>query len=176
MPDFLLDTQTIRYWFDDSSPFHETVRKTADALPAGSHVCVSVITLGEIEYGIALTPFGMGGRLDEYRRFVRDKLPRIVPVSGHTAEPYGRVRALLTERFPPPRGWSTKKCAEQLYDPLAAREFGFDENDLWLVAQAIERNLVLVSNDKMTRIREVLREIQPSVSIKNWSATKATDS
>ena len=176
MPDFLLDTQTIRYWFDDSSPFHETVRKTAAALPPGSHVCISVITLGEIEYGIAFNPVGMGGRLDEYRRFVRDKLPRIVPISRHTSEPYGRARALLTERFPPPGGWSKKRRAEQMYDPLAAGEFGFDENDLWLVAQAIERNLVLVSNDKMTRIRDVLQEIEPGVSIENWSIAEAADS
>lgn len=169
MPDFLLDTQTIRYWFDDSSPFHETVRKSAAALLPESHVCVSAITLGEIEHGMALNPAGMAGRLDEYRSFVRDMLPQIVPVSRHTAEPYGRVRAKLVDGFPPPGGWSKKKRAEQLYDPIAAHEFGFDENDLWLVAQAIERNLVLVTNDKMTRIREAVREIQPSISIENWS-------
>ncbi len=169
MPDFLLDTQTIRYWFDDSSPFHESVRNAAAVLPTESHVCVSAITLGEIEHGMALNPAGMGGRLDEYRSFVRDMLPQIVPVSRHTAEPYGRVRAKLVDRFPPPGGWSKKKRAEQLYDPIAAREFGFDENDLWLVAQAIEHNFVLVTNDKMTRIREAVREIQPSISIENWS-------
>ncbi|MCH8880886.1 MAG: PIN domain-containing protein [Planctomycetes bacterium] len=170
MADFLLDTMTICYWFDETSPFHKSVRRTADAISTfGSQVCVSVVTLGEIEYGRAANPGGMGGRLDEYSRFVRELLPRMLEVSKHTAEPYGRVRAKLVDRFPPPGGWSKKKRAEQLYDPIAAREFGFDENDLWLVAQAIERNLVLVTSDKMTHIKEAVREIQPSFAFENWA-------
>ena len=169
MPDFLLDTQTIRYWFDDLSPFHEAVRKSTAALPPESHVCISAITLGEIEHGITINAAGMGGRLDKYRRFIRDRLPRIVPVSRHTAEPYGWVRAKLADRFPPRGGWSKKKRAEQLYDPVAAREFGFDENDLWLVAQAVERNLVFVTNDRMARIREAVREVQPEFLFENWA-------
>ncbi len=162
---------TIRYWFDETSEFHDSVRRTADSIPTtGSQVCVSVVTLGEIEYGRAVNPGGMGGRLDEYSRFIRESLPRILEVSKHTAEPYGRVRAKLVHRFPPPGGWSNKKRAEQLYDPIAALEFGFDENDLWLVAQAIERNLVLVTNDRMKRIKEAVREIQPSFAFENWTA------
>ncbi len=170
MPDFLLDTQMIRYWFDCKSEFHLPVRKAAAALAPGSHVFVSTITLGEIEFGIQLNVAGMGGRLNEYADFVRKNLPLILPVSRHTTEPYGHVRAKLVHRFPPPGGWSKRKRAEQLYDPIAAREFGFDENDLWLVAQAIERNLVFVTNDKMAPIREAMREIQPTFSFVNWAA------
>ncbi len=168
MPDFLLDTMTIRYWFEPS-PFHKPVREAAEALSKGSHYWVSTITLGEIQYGYAANPAGMGDRLDEYIHFVRERLPLILEVSKHTAEPYGRVRAKLVDRFPPPAGWSSKKRAEQLYDPITACEFGFDENDLWLVAQAIERNLVLVTSDKMARIKEAVREIQPTFSFENWS-------
>lgn len=169
MPHFLLDTMTIRYWFDNTSPFHKPVREAAETLPKASHYWVSSITLGEIQYGCAANPAGMGGRLIECSRFVREKLPLIVEVSKHTAEPYGQVRAKLVDRFPPPGGWSKKKRAEQLYDPIAASEFGIDENDLWLVAQAIERNLVLVTGDKMTRIKEAVREIQPSFAFENWA-------
>ena len=161
----------IDYWFDEASEFHDSVRRTADSRSAfGSHVCVSAITLGEIEYGRAVNPGGMGGRLNEYSRFVRESLPRILEVSKHTAEPYGRVRAKLVDRFPPPGGWSKKKRAEQLYDPIAAREFGFDENDLWLVAQAIERNLVLVTNDRMRRISQTVQEVAPNFVFENWAA------
>ena len=170
MPDFLLDTQTIRYWFDDSSPFHNAVRQATDALPAASHVCVSAITLGEIKFGVALNVAGMHGRLDDYWRFVRDKLPRILPVSRHTAEPYGAVRATLFERFAPKANRSKTRRAEQLVDPATGRELGIDENDLWLVAQAIERNLVLVTSDRMTRLRAALQDAQPGLSLENWAA------
>jgi len=56
-----------------------------------------------------------------------------------------------------------------LCDPVAARELGIEEKDLWLVAQAAERNLVLVTSDKMTRIRDAVREEYPDLRIEDWS-------
>ena len=170
MAEFLLDTMMIDYWFDGRSEFHDSVRRTADAIStSGSQVCVSVITLGEIEHGRAVNPGGMGGRLDEYSRFVRESLPRILEVSKHTAEPYGRVRAALFEKFAPNVRRGKGKRPEELVDPATSKELGIDENDLWLIAQAIERNLVLVTGDKMTRIKEAVREIQPSFAFENWA-------
>ena len=54
---------------------------------------------------------------------------------------------------------------EQLIDPVTSQELGIQENDLWIAAQALEYNLVLVTNDKMERIRDVCEELQ----IENWA-------
>lgn len=170
MRDFLLDTQMISYWFDDQSEFHERVRDAAAAIDANSHVCVSAITLGEIEYGRVVSGRVFSGRHNEYACFVREKLPRIVTVSQHTAEPYGRVRATLFEKFAPRAKRAKKRRAEELVDPSTGKELGIDENDLWLVAQALERNLVLVSNDRMTRITFAVREFHPDFSFENWAS------
>lgn len=52
------------------------------------------------------------------------------------------------------------------FDPVTAKELGIDENDLWIAAQSIEHNLILVSNDKMARIREVAG---PVLDVEDWT-------
>ena len=168
MQGYLLDTQTIRYWFDGKSGQFPAVEANAQRYAANSPLYVSVVTLGEIEYGHASNPDGAGARRDEFLRFLA-QLPQRLEVSRHTAEPYGRVRACLAQKFPPAGGWHKKKRAEQLYDPVTALALGIDENDLWLVAQAVERNLVLVSSDKMNRIREAVAEVYGSFRVEDWS-------
>ena len=56
-----------------------------------------------------------------------------------------------------------------MYDAIAARELGFDENDLWIVAQAVERNLVLVTSDKMNRIRDTVRSLYRELRFEDWT-------
>ena len=170
MPGYLLDTQTIRYWSDGQSGRFPVVQRAAEERRSKGPLYVSAITLGEFEYGHSAHPVDNGAARNEFTKFLRRELPQVLSISKHTAAPYGLIRAKLVDRFPPPGGWSKKKRAEQLSDPIAAREFGFDENDLWLVAQAIERNLVLVTNDRMRRISETVQEVAPNFVFENWAA------
>lgn len=101
---------------------------------------------------------------------MREELPQILPVSHHTTEPYGRIRAALFERFPPKDRRSKAKRAEEMCDPTTGRELGIDENDLWIVAQAAERNFVLVTHDKMDRIRKALEDIELGMRIEDWAS------
>lgn len=166
---YLLDTMTISHWFDGRSGRFPTVKSHADARAADSPLYISAITLGEIESGHAQNPVGAGAHRSLFIEFVDHRLPQILDVSKHTAEPYGNIRAYLVEKFAPKAGWSKKKKAEQLYDPIAGRELGIDENDLWIVAQAVERNLVLVTSDKMAPIREAVHEKYPTFRIEDWT-------
>jgi tRNA(fMet)-specific endonuclease VapC len=169
VPGYLLDTQTITYWFDGSSGKYPVVEAIVRVLPPESPMYVSAITLGEIEYGHAVNAAGAGVKRDAFLEFLRERLPQVLDVSRHTVEPYGRVRARLVERVPPPGGWSKKRRAEQMTDPLSGKVLGIDENDLWIVAQAIERNLVLVTNDKMTKIRDAVADLYPEFTVANWT-------
>jgi len=171
MPGYLLDTQTIRYWFDGKSGRFPVVEAAASQRAAHAPLYVSSITLGEIEYGHAANPAGAGTRRDDFLRFLRGQLPQVLEVSRHAAEPYGAIRAQLVSKFPPPGGWGKKKRMENIYEPVAARELGIDENDLWLVAQSIERNLVLVSSDKMRRISDAVTRVYPTFRVEDWSVT-----
>jgi predicted nucleic acid-binding protein len=161
----------IRYWFDGESGRFPAVKIAADARAADSRLYVSAITLGEIEFGHALNPPGEGATRDEFVAFLRQQPLLILKVSKHTAEPYGRIRARLATTFPPAGGWIRKIRAEQFYDPVAARELGIDENDLWIVAQAVERNLILVTSDKMTRIRGAVCELYSDFPFENWAGS-----
>ena len=93
-------------------------------------------------------------------------MPQILPITHHTANHYGTLRARLFNKFAPSAKKGKSQRPEQLRDPVSGRELGIQENDLWIAAQAIERNLVLVSNDKLARIREVVAE---ELSIKDWA-------
>ena len=170
MPGYLLDTMIITYWFNGESGKYPIVQAAAEKRRGNHPLYVSAITLGEIEYGHALNLTGAGPRRDEFARFVSETLPQVLDVDRHTTEPYGRIRAVLFEKFAPKSRRSKAKRAEELCDPTTGRELGIDENDVWIVAQAAERNLVLVTHDKLVRIRQALADLDPSVQIEDWAA------
>ena len=58
---------------------------------------------------------------------------------------------------------------EQLLDPITAKELEIQENDLWIAAQAIAHEMVLVTNDRMTRIRDVAKGAKQELRIQNWT-------
>ena len=169
MSGYLIDTQTITYWFDGESGRFPHVQQAAEARRGIGPLYVSVISLGEIRYGYACQAGSAGAKRDEFLKFLREELPQVLTIKKHTSEPYGQVRAALFERFAPHSRRGRKQRAEELIEPATGRELGIDENDLWLVAQAIERNLVLVTNDKMTHIREAVRAVYPDFTFDNWS-------
>ena len=156
MDGYLLDTNTVDYWFDPKRPEHPRVLARIGSLPAGTPLLISVISLGEIEYGHAAVSGGQTPVQANHMDFVRQHFPLALAILESTASCYGDLRARLFERFGP----ATRKQGlrpEQLRDPLTARELGFQENDLWIAAQAIEHNLVLATHDRMGRIQEVAR-------------------
>lgn len=166
---YLIDTQTLCYWIDSLDPRFSRISATIDSLPADAPLYMSTITLGEIRYGQQLDPSGVGPRRAAFEKSIQDLLPRFLEITRHTAEPYGRIRASLANRFAPKEGWNKKRRAEQMTDPLTGMYLGIDENDLWIVAQAVERRLVLVTADKMTRIRDAVRELFPDFQTENWT-------
>lgn len=169
---YLLDTNIISFWFDETRREHPAVQAAAEACRGDSPLYVSAISLGEIEYGHAVHPAGAGPRREAFVRFVSEELPQVLPVARHTAEPRGRIRSALFERFGPKSKKTKDVRVHELCDPTTGHELGIDENDLWIMAQAAERNLVLVTHDKMVRIREVLRDLEHSVQIQDWAADR----
>lgn len=143
----------LAYWFAEGRPEHEHVESRVRALPKGTPLFVSAITLGEIEYGHRVASRETLPVQERYVEFVREKLPHVLDVRPSTAAPYGELRALLFERYAP-SGKRSGLRPEQLVDPISSVELGIQENDLWIAAQAIEYNLVLVTHDKMAHLAE----------------------
>jgi tRNA(fMet)-specific endonuclease VapC len=149
---YLLDTNAVAHWYQQQPKLAAHV----NALDKEAQVRVSVITLGELEFGhnVSLQDRDQERR-DAFAKWV-DKTfphPRTVDVTRHTRDCYGKVRAAIFDKYPPLG--STENHPERCYDRVAASELGFDENDLWIVAQAIEHGLILITQDNMQRIKEL---------------------
>ncbi|HEX4952396.1 MAG TPA: PIN domain-containing protein [Thermoanaerobaculia bacterium] len=168
---YLLDTNVLRYWFDDGRPEHDAVTRRIASLPEASPLAISAITLGEVEYGHrALGSYGDPAEEAQFNDFISSRLPTVLNVGKHTRGPYGLLRALLFERFAPKDRRKKGLRPEELLDPTSGKELGIQENDLWIAAQALELNLVLVTNDKMQRLREVGTELR----IESWATPTRT--
>jgi len=168
MRDYLIDTNIWSYWFDTTKePFHSNVLNCINKIKQeDSHLWISVITWGEFEYGYNI----VAGRSLEtrFRQFVNSQSPIVYDVDKHVTEAYGKVRAALFERFAPGEKKKKVKRPEQLIDPVTAKELGIQENDLWIAAQALTRDMILVTNDKKL-IRPIVEVLGDELKIENWA-------
>lgn len=119
---------------------------------------VCPVTLAEIEYGLLVSPL-----VDNQRhKLVREAMASYVmlPIDRFTYEPYATIRARLFRRFAPQdrRGLRKAKYIEDLREHTTGKELGITENDLWIVAVAVQYDLRFATNDGgggMHRILEV---------------------
>ena len=144
MDGYLLDTNIVTYWFDTGRPQHARVAQHIQSLPQATPLRISAITLGEIEYGLALLLEDSTAWQGELRAFIAERLPMVLNIRKTTRLYYGSIRARLFEKYAPREKRRRRRRPEQLIDPVTSRELGIQENDLWLVAQALEFHLVLV--------------------------------
>ncbi len=80
-------------------------------------------------------------------------------ITAYTCEVYGEIKTALLNRWGRNADGSLKnvKYVDDLIEPTTGKELGIQENDLWIVSIAKERNLLFITNDKasgMTRVVE----------------------
>jgi predicted nucleic acid-binding protein len=175
--DYLLDTNILSYWYDTNCP--ESARVVAAVNKATqpdpttgytSRLFVSVITLGEMEYGHRVAQKPDVVKQADYARFVREQCPVALDVIPHVAEQYGQMRAWLFNNCGLSANKTKPKRAEQLVFPSHGGELGIDENDLWIAAQAMTHNLVFVSRDRRGNFGRVLQHFAPSLRVEDWAS------
>ena len=156
---FLLDTMIWAYLFDSKkySEEHANILEQLDNLPSDARLSISVISWGEIAVGF---PDSIQTR---HLEFIRSAKPSIITLDHHIAEEYGKLRGYISKKaLKRKKGLNPKDSV----DRFTWLEVGSLENDLWIAAQAISRNLTLVTNDAMERIRKVAGV---SLHIVNWA-------
>ena len=116
---------------------------------------MSSISWGEIEYG------WRSGAPDRLRDADRKLLTQFLPllVTRRTVEAYAEIKAKLFERYAPRVARGKRARVEQLIEPLSGHALGVQENDIWIAAQASERNLVLATGDRMQRIKAIIEGV-----------------
>ena len=156
---FLLDTNIWAYLFDPNKypEQHANIQERLKSLPSFARLSISVISWGEIAVGFP------GSIQTRHLEFIRSAKPSIITLDHHIAEEYGKLRGdIYTKALKRKKGLNPKDSV----DRFTWLEVGSLENDLWIAAQAISRNLTLVTNDTMDRIRKVAGE---SLHVDNWA-------
>jgi len=142
---YLLDANHVDAYHLEHPTFIERLRQ----VPADTLVRICTITLGEIEAGLRITTTTDQARRDDYAVFIINELPLAIEVGVATRFYYAEIIERIFRRHSPPHGKKTKTEPHLL-------SLGVDINDLWTFAVAWEHGLTLLTQDKMTCIREVV--------------------
>jgi predicted nucleic acid-binding protein len=182
--DYLLDTNIISFWYDTRCANHVKVENRVNAArkpdPTTGYVSrffISVVTLGEIEYGVRVSHVPDPVRQAEYEardaakiKFVKEQCPVALEITKYVAEQYGEMRAWLFNNCGPKAKKSKAKRAEEWVNQTTGKELGIGENDLWIAAHAKTHNLVFVTNDSGGNFSQVLKQFAPSLTVEDWTS------
>jgi len=168
MDGYLFDTNAVSPLWNARHPEHGTVKAFFSGV-SHSPVWLSIIALAEIEYGLKITPKMDIDSQNQVRREMSNH-PLILDIDKHTIGPYSDLRAELFKNYSPRdrRGRLTVKWPEDLIERMSAKELGVQENDIWIAAQAIQYNLILVTDDSMQRLAEVSENLDYPLRITKW--------
>ena len=120
----------------------------------------------EVEHGLKTAPKMDRTRQNDVRNEMA-KFPLVLDMDKHTVAPYSDLRTELFKKYSPKdrKGRLTAKRPENLFDRTSAKELGVQENDIWLASQAIQYNLILVTQDRMSRLVEVSNSLSEPLRI-----------
>jgi len=147
MAGYLFDTNIWSYAFEQSVFVTNRIQKLEK-----SQMYLSAVVWGEVIFGAKANP---RFNFDEYREFIYKDKPLILPIDEHVAEVFGALKAEIFENKSIRAMRSTAGRASLFKNPIPAKDMGVHENDLWLVAQALAYNLVLITSDRMHTILEL---------------------
>ncbi len=133
----------------DHAPTSQRLAAIGDSL-----VLLPVMSIAEIEFGMAESPKSCPQKNVSSCRSFFAQYPHL-PIDDGTVIPYSLIRAELWKLFAPPK----KKRPEDLLDKVTGKELGIDEPDLLIASVALEHNLILVTQDSMTRIKEASERV-----------------
>ena len=176
MRDYLLDTNIWEYWFNPArQPEHGRVLKRVSEIEeqceqakSTLRVWISSITWGELEYGYQVQ-LQEGRSLEiSFRQFIHGIAPKEFLIDKHVTYDYGRIRARLFEKYGPREKKKKGIRPEQLVDPVTSLQLKIQENDLWIVSQAIRRDFVLVTNDRRS-LRPLMEVAGDELHVEYWA-------
>ena len=106
MADYLLDTNILSYWYDVTCNEHarvvgrvNTARQPDPQTNYVSRLLVSIVTLGEIEYGHRVAHAPDPAKQAAYANFVGTQCPVALEMTKHVAEQYGEMRAWSVQQL-----------------------------------------------------------------------------
>lgn len=164
MDAYLLDTTILSIYLDPTHPHHAEKGKSLDVLPADRTEYISAVALAEMHFGVRLAEaLGKGSLPALEAMFLEAKSYAVLDITHHTASVYAELKANIARKYLAKTLRKDRpKYIEEWVDKATGRQIQIDENDLWMCAQAKERDLVFVTADRrMQRISDA----DPSVRL-----------
>lgn len=147
---YLLDTNILIYLKDPHSKYYDTVgRNFLKKLVNDAEVCVSLLSLYEVEVGVSLATTSEVRDLMQNMIELIDIHFEILPLTREEAKLFGELKALYIREY----GMKPK---------IAKR----DDIDLILASTAIMEDAVLVSNDT---VFTKLQTLNSNLKYENWT-------
>ena len=164
----MLDTNAASVLWDARHRDYKKIKSFLNNI-APSPTWVSAIVLAEVEYGLKIAPSIDINRQSDIRNEL-SKFTHILDVDKHTIYPYSDLRSELFKKYSPRdrKGRPKANRPEDLVDRTSSRELGVQENDIWIASQAIQYNLILVTEDRMARLAEVSQALADPLRITKW--------
>jgi tRNA(fMet)-specific endonuclease VapC len=168
MNGYLLDTNAASVLWDARHTDHNKIRSFLEN-HSQSLLWILIIVLAEVEYGLKTAPKMDTSRQNDVRNEMA-KFPEVLDLDKHTVSSYSDIRAELFKTYSPKvrRRRLAAKWPEDLFERTSAKELGVQENDIWIASQAIQYNLILVTDDRMSRLVEVSNSLNDPLQIAKW--------
>ncbi len=163
MEAYLLDTTILSSYLEPTHKFHAEISRGLDALPADAPRYISAVALAELTFGADLAVAIGRSDLPALRAMVhRARDYAVLDLTHHTAAAYADLKSRLAIKYLKKLLRRDRpKYVQDWVDKATDKALGVDENDLWMCAQAKERDLVLVTSDKkMQRIADTDPEVR----------------
>lgn len=148
MSGYLLDTSALSAYLNEQHPNHAAALAVVGALSVEAAKLVSVVTLAELDYGIRFAELQGSQRLAEYRQrlgVVRQYTS--LELTRHTSDAYAELKVRLASHMQRKARRKMKRWIEDWVEIGSGKRLQIDENDLWICAQAKERDLIVVTGD-----------------------------
>jgi len=145
---YLLDTSALSAYLNQDHPHHASAVGAINSLPSDAPKFVSAVTIGELQYGIRLAELAGSIHLTEYRaRLTVIRKYALMPLTHHTADEYANLKSRLASQVLRKARSKMPRWIEDWIEKGSGKKLQIDENDLWICAQAKERDLTVMTND-----------------------------
>jgi predicted nucleic acid-binding protein len=145
---YLFDTSALSAYLNPDHSNHGSAKIIVDGLSHDDSKFVSIVTLAELDFGIRLAELAGSNRLVEYReRLNIVRKYASLPLTHHTSEYYAELKIKIAAKVRRKAASKMRRWIEDWVDMGSGKQLQIDENDLWICAQAKERDLTVVTGD-----------------------------
>ena len=156
MDGYILDTSVLSALLDPGHGRHVDIRQQVRQLEQNAALFLSSVAFAELQFGVKLAKTFGHRRLPTLTKTVVDaRRYRVLNITHHTATAYAELKTTLAATYLAKaiaKG-GRPRWIEDWVDKATGKKLQIDENDLWICAQAKERNfLVCTADEHMKRI------------------------